>query len=221
MKDIYCFYKNYRRTETGKIILRFFILALGLFYYFEMFRWFHKSIWNWTIRWLSQTNHWKEIVHMPTLLRGKIISNLLNNYVSTKLLLFWILFFGFFDSQFANEKFMIIIVDGARYTETFGDPNHTYVPQMWNLLPDKSWWRWFNPILLMTGSQMWRKIFLCLKITTIHLIRQQISNSPFQSQSLLRWKGVFSLKLFLRNDGANATALDITAELTTTDSNVT
>lgn len=31
------------------------------------------------------------------------------------------------------DKIMIVIIDGARYTETFGDPNHTYVPQMYNL----------------------------------------------------------------------------------------
>ncbi|MEJ2636615.1 MAG: T9SS type A sorting domain-containing protein [Calditrichia bacterium] len=33
----------------------------------------------------------------------------------------------------ASENFLFVIIDGARYSETFGDPNHTYVPQMWNL----------------------------------------------------------------------------------------
>ena len=32
-----------------------------------------------------------------------------------------------------SDKILIVIIDGARYSETFGDPNHTYVPQMWNL----------------------------------------------------------------------------------------
>ena len=30
-------------------------------------------------------------------------------------------------------KVMVVIIDGARYTETFGDPNHTYIPEMWAL----------------------------------------------------------------------------------------
>ena len=32
-----------------------------------------------------------------------------------------------------TAKMMIIIIDGARYTETLGDPTHTYTPEMWNL----------------------------------------------------------------------------------------
>ena len=32
-----------------------------------------------------------------------------------------------------TEKVMVVIIDGARYTETFGDPNHTYIPEMWAL----------------------------------------------------------------------------------------
>ena len=28
---------------------------------------------------------------------------------------------------------MIIIIDGARYSETFGDPEHTYIPKMYAL----------------------------------------------------------------------------------------
>jgi len=33
----------------------------------------------------------------------------------------------------STEKMMIVVIDGARYSETFGDPNHTYIPNMWNL----------------------------------------------------------------------------------------
>jgi len=33
----------------------------------------------------------------------------------------------------STEKMMIVIIDGARYTETFGDPTHTYTPEMWDL----------------------------------------------------------------------------------------
>jgi len=32
-----------------------------------------------------------------------------------------------------TEKVMVVIIDGARYTETFGDPTHTYIPEMWAL----------------------------------------------------------------------------------------
>jgi hypothetical protein len=28
---------------------------------------------------------------------------------------------------------MIVVIDGARYSETFGDPAHTYIPKMWEL----------------------------------------------------------------------------------------
>ena len=33
----------------------------------------------------------------------------------------------------STEKIMIIIIDGARYTETLGDLSESYTPQMWNL----------------------------------------------------------------------------------------
>lgn len=33
----------------------------------------------------------------------------------------------------STEKIMIIIIDGARYTETLGDLSETYTPEMWNL----------------------------------------------------------------------------------------
>ena len=32
-----------------------------------------------------------------------------------------------------SDKIMIIIIDGARYSETFGDPEHTYIPKMYAL----------------------------------------------------------------------------------------
>lgn len=32
-----------------------------------------------------------------------------------------------------SDKLMIVIIDGARYTETFGDPSHQYIPEMWEL----------------------------------------------------------------------------------------
>jgi hypothetical protein len=70
---------------------------------------------------------------MSIFLKKKIIGIRLKNYYSVKLLLIYLLLFGFFNNQFAENKFMIIIIDGARYTETFGDPNHTYIPKMWNM----------------------------------------------------------------------------------------
>jgi hypothetical protein len=33
----------------------------------------------------------------------------------------------------STDKMIIIIIDGARYTETLGDPSHSYTPEMWNL----------------------------------------------------------------------------------------
>jgi hypothetical protein len=48
-------------------------------------------------------------------------------------LLFSSLLFGVLSTSRAEDKFMIIIIDGARYTETFGDPNYTYIPRMGNL----------------------------------------------------------------------------------------
>lgn len=35
-----------------------------------------------------------------------------------------------------NDKMMIIIIDGARYRETFGDPDHTHIPKMWDIAQD-------------------------------------------------------------------------------------
>ncbi len=55
------------------------------------------------------------------------------NFGSASLIL--ILFFSAISNCFSQstEKMMIVIIDGARYTETFGDPTHTYTPEMWNL----------------------------------------------------------------------------------------
>ena len=33
----------------------------------------------------------------------------------------------------STDKIMIVIIDGARYSETLGDPTHTYTPEMWDL----------------------------------------------------------------------------------------
>jgi len=33
----------------------------------------------------------------------------------------------------SERKIMIIIIDGARYTETFGDPDHAHIPKMWDI----------------------------------------------------------------------------------------
>jgi hypothetical protein len=63
-------------------------------------------------------------------LKAKSLHLLPSGLASILLLL---LILGFFYRQYAEDKMMIIIIDGARYTETFGDPNHTYVSKMWNL----------------------------------------------------------------------------------------
>ena len=33
-----------------------------------------------------------------------------------------------------TDNVFIVVIDGARYTETFGDPNHQYIPRIWNNL---------------------------------------------------------------------------------------
>ena len=50
------------------------------------------------------------------------------------LFLLFIIFSGFTicEAQ-STDKIIIVIIDGARYTETFGDPTHTYTPKMWDL----------------------------------------------------------------------------------------
>ncbi|MCF6170018.1 MAG: alkaline phosphatase family protein [Bacteroidales bacterium] len=49
--------------------------------------------------------------------------------------LFLILFLSGFTVCQSQEtgKMMIVIIDGARYSETLGDPTHTYTPEMWSL----------------------------------------------------------------------------------------
>ncbi|HDM89762.1 MAG TPA: hypothetical protein ENG67_00955, partial [candidate division WOR-3 bacterium] len=32
-----------------------------------------------------------------------------------------------------TRNFVLVVIDGARYSETFGDSNHTYVPRMYEL----------------------------------------------------------------------------------------
>ena len=34
--------------------------------------------------------------------------------------------------QVPQPKVVIFVIDGARYTETFGDPSHTWIPHIWN-----------------------------------------------------------------------------------------
>jgi len=40
--------------------------------------------------------------------------------------------------SFSSDPFkvVVIMIDGARYSETFGDSMHTYIPKMWNLLSE-------------------------------------------------------------------------------------
>lgn len=44
-------------------------------------------------------------------------------------------FQGFSQKDIA-DKMMIVVIDGARYSETFGDPDHTHVPMMWDIAQD-------------------------------------------------------------------------------------
>jgi hypothetical protein len=43
------------------------------------------------------------------------------------------LILGFFKVSLPAENMMIVIIDGARYSETFGDSFHNNIPRMWNL----------------------------------------------------------------------------------------
>lgn len=56
-----------------------------------------------------------------------------------KLLLFTLILF-IWNNSFAqsDDKIMIVIIDGARYTETFGDLTKTYTPKMWDLAKEGS-----------------------------------------------------------------------------------
>jgi hypothetical protein len=37
----------------------------------------------------------------------------------------------------ADHNVIIVVIDGARYTETFGDPLHRYIPNIWHRLRPK------------------------------------------------------------------------------------
>ena len=52
-----------------------------------------------------------------------------------KPLFFLILFFALqtITKAQSTDKMVIVIIDGARYTETLGDATHTYTPRMWGL----------------------------------------------------------------------------------------
>jgi len=55
-------------------------------------------------------------------------------YLKKALLVLIVFFSGIsIGNSQSTEKIMIVIIDGARYTETFGDPTHSYTPEMWNL----------------------------------------------------------------------------------------
>jgi hypothetical protein len=50
------------------------------------------------------------------------------------LIYLFIIFSGFKVSRAQSaDKIMIVIIDGARFTETLGDASHTYTPKMWGL----------------------------------------------------------------------------------------
>jgi len=44
--------------------------------------------------------------------------------------IFFFLLFIFSSTSVFSQNVVIVVIDGARYTETFGDPNRTYVPKM-------------------------------------------------------------------------------------------
>lgn len=45
----------------------------------------------------------------------------------------FLIFIIFFTNIIFSQNVVIVIIDGARYTETFGDPNHEFIPKMANL----------------------------------------------------------------------------------------
>lgn len=51
-----------------------------------------------------------------------------------RLFLLLILSAGVLRAQPADRYVVIAVIDGARYTETLGDPNHQYIPRLWNIL---------------------------------------------------------------------------------------
>jgi len=60
--------------------------------------------------------------------------NFAENIIMARLLLL-LLFItsGVISFSQEDEKIVIVIIDGARYTETLGDPTRTYTPKMWEL----------------------------------------------------------------------------------------
>lgn len=60
--------------------------------------------------------------------------------ISRKAILIFFIFFSFLTSRtHADYRTMIIIIDGARYSETFGNPQFTYIPSMGNLAQQGSY----------------------------------------------------------------------------------
>ncbi len=59
------------------------------------------------------------------------LANQINRFNSALMVAVCVLFLA--GGIYASDKMLIVIIDGARYSETFGDASHTYVPVMWNL----------------------------------------------------------------------------------------
>ena len=38
--------------------------------------------------------------------------------------------------SYKTENLVIVVMDGARYSETFGDSSHSYIPNLWNFMKD-------------------------------------------------------------------------------------
>ena len=47
-----------------------------------------------------------------------------------KSIIFIILLFIIFTANVTAQNVVVVIIDGARYSETFGDPARTYIPKM-------------------------------------------------------------------------------------------
>ena len=50
-----------------------------------------------------------------------------------RLFLLLIVSAGVLRAQPADRYVVIAVIDGARYSETLGDPNHQYIPRLWNI----------------------------------------------------------------------------------------
>jgi len=50
--------------------------------------------------------------------------------ISGRFVLILMFIFQLSERLHASENIIILIIDGARYSETFGDPDHTYIPEM-------------------------------------------------------------------------------------------